>query len=188
MSERARYIEQMTKSSDQMSAHLHLIDAEETGALGRYFMKPALGHGYSWVEVVVLRGGSLLVHGDCDTVVFSNYYKPTHPRQVVEWIAASDWDYATEKASIGGSIARVWDEDVVAESVCRWRRDKAITAEHERDLMDAIGTPGIFFSALHSFGYYDLTHQHFGMVTSPRVFAACAVLRKLKKLLGEGSG
>ena len=187
MSERDSYVGQMIKTSDQMCAHLHLIDVQEEGALARYYMKPSLGHGYSWVEVVVLRGGSLLVHGDCDTVVFSSYYRPKHPRQVVEWIATCGWDYATQKASIGGSIARVWDQDVVVESVCRWRRSKTITSEQARELVDLSEDSCSFFAKLHSFEYYDLTYEHFGMVTAPRVFAAQAVLRKLKSLLEEAT-
>lgn len=185
MNEHDSYVEQMIKSSDEMCAHLHLIDVEEEGALGRYYVKPSLGHGYSWVEIVVLRGGSLLVHGDCDTVVFSSYHKPKHPRQVVEWIAKCGWDYATQKASIGSSIARVWHRDVVVESVCHWRRSRLVTSEHARDLVETSGDSGLFFAKLHSFGYYELTYEHFGMVTAPRVFAAQAVLRKLSNLLGD---
>jgi hypothetical protein len=125
------------------------------------------------------------VHGDCDTVVFSSYYQPTHPRQVIDWMATSNYDYAEQKAAIGGRLARVWGEDVVTERVYAWRREKSITAEQARELVEVLrdGAQESFFAKLHSFGLHDLTNHHFGMVPAPRVFAAQAVLRKLKELL-----
>lgn len=186
MSVLRRYVEQMTRIGDEMCAHLHLVDYQEhPDALGRYFLKPALRGGFTWVEIVVLQGGSVLVHGDCDTVIFSSYYRPTHPRQVIDWIATSDCDYAEQKAAIGGSQSRIWSEELVTERVLQWRREKLVTAAQARQLVEVLKDGGqeSFLTELHSFGHHELTSHHFGMVPAPRVFSAQAALRKLKKLL-----
>ena len=167
---------------------LLLKSVEEKGVLGRYFLMPPRG-SLMWAEVVVLRAGCLLVHGDVDTVVFSNFYKPQHPRDVLEWMGNKDtcYTYAEQKASIGGSIARCFDEEVALRRVLEYRRNKTLDHEQARTLTELLkdGTDQHEFSDR----MYELTRDpelcSLGTVTDQRVFMALAVLKRLLKLLPE---
>lgn len=178
--------ERLTAIATENAKHLQLVDVEEIGNLGRYYLRPSLCGGYTWAEVVVLRGGSLLVHGDCDTVVFSSFYKPSHPRQVVDWMATDNYGYAEEKASIGGSKARCWDDEVARAAVLSWRRERRITHVLAERLMDAISDSGPhgFQIELYRNELYELGSDVYE-VTEGRVFGAQAVLRRLKAQLAE---
>ena len=66
-------------------------------------------------EIVVLRWGHLLVHGDVDAVIFGvcNGYESW--RDVLDWMGRADYGYAEEKASIGSTcsaMARCFDDEV----------------------------------------------------------------------------
>ncbi len=70
---------------------------------GRWMIK-AHGTSMFWVEIVVLRGGHLLVHGDIDHVLFGNYHPTTDaPEDVVRWMGMKSGPvaYVREKAAIG---------------------------------------------------------------------------------------
>lgn len=56
-----------------------------------------------WVEIVVLEGGKLLVHGDIEAVIFASYSGEGAPERVVRWMGDHpDFDYYVhQKASIG---------------------------------------------------------------------------------------
>ena len=78
-----------------------------------------------WYEVVVLRGGKLLVHGDIQAVIFGTFHadekssKEENRRACVRWMASRkrpDDRYFVEKAHIGGTAeTTIWtdDEDVL---------------------------------------------------------------------------
>jgi hypothetical protein len=167
---------------------LLLKSVEEKGVLGRYLLMPPSGF-LMWAEVVVLRAGCLLVHGDVDTVVFSNFYKPKTPRDVLEWMGSKDtcYTYAEEKASIGGSIARCFDEYVALRRVLEYRRNGTLDREQARQLKELLddGTSQQEFSTR----MYELTRDpelcSLGTVTDQRVFMALAVIKRLLKLLPD---
>lgn len=176
----------LSRMYDRECSGLMLRSVDEQGLLGRYYLRREKDHFY-WSEVVVLRGCSLLVHGDVDTVVFSNCYGMQRARDVVHWMARSDYDYATQKASIGGSTAKCFDPEVAFFRVLECRRQKVFSKEQASELASALDTG----SGEHEFAseVYGLTSDpelcSIGMVTAPRVFMACAVLRRLKRLLTE---
>lgn len=69
-----------------------------------------------WIEVIVLAGGKLLVHGDIEHVLFA-YYSDRDPLNVVRWMGqCRDIDYYVhQKATIGtGRKAIDTDDDRVA--------------------------------------------------------------------------
>jgi hypothetical protein len=183
---RAKRLQQMYQRDCEA---LRLVAVDERGALGRYYLRPESGFP-TWAEVVVLRGGSLLVHGDVDTTVFSSFHKPTTPRDVLHWIGRKDTDYGylTEKASIGGSIARCFDEEVALAGVVRLRREKYLDADQARELCEMLRNNDCSQQEF-SMRMYELTDDPEisanGTVTHPRVFMAWAVVTRLLELLPE---
>lgn len=181
--ERAR-AEMLMRMYRRDCAALELRDVQERGKLGRYYL---CSRSFIWAEVVVLRGGSLLVHGDMDTVVFSNYHRPWRARQVIAWMANknSDYGYATGKAGLGGSIAKCFDDEVAFSRVLEFRRRGTIDKGVARELTDLLraGTDQREFSTR----MYELTLDpelcSLGTVTDPRVFMALAVCQRLMDLL-----
>lgn len=68
---------------------------EKTGD-DRYYVSNPNG-SFLWAEVIVLAGGGLLVHGDCETVVFG-----CHSKNPLSLMGARNTDsYVLEKAQIG---------------------------------------------------------------------------------------
>lgn len=153
-----------------------LIDAEEGDRFGRYLLRGRL----SWAEVVTVRGG-VLVCGDVSSVLFQRWsQKPQTPRGPLYWMAHASYGYATEKASIGDSVARTWDEDCARGEILYQRRHRGITREQARRLWDAtFATDGSSFAH----DVYDATGDselcRMGVVTDERVFMAQAVLARL---------
>jgi hypothetical protein len=123
----------------EMCAALELKRMEEGEQFGRYLMRPARwGTGYLWIEVVTLRGG-VLVHGDCETCLFSGYGPSSHgPRGPIYWQARINPQYGAEKAGLGGTESSVWSADVAAYYVLDWRRHKSIGRELARELYDGL--------------------------------------------------
>jgi len=56
-----------------------------------------------WTEIIVLSGGSLLVHGDISSVIFSHYSDDRVPENVLRWMGSHpNVDcYVAQKAAIG---------------------------------------------------------------------------------------
>ncbi len=163
---------------------LRLVSFEEEGVLGRYYLR---GSWWSWVEVVVLRGGHLLVHGDVDAVIFGYCHGHTSPRHVVQWMAFAGYSYAEEKASIGssGKICTEFDPEVALWRVLDWRRQQSITKEEARDLFQGLQggwSQYEFQSELHDV-FDDGEVLDAGEATDRRVFVAQTVLRRLDHLL-----
>lgn len=122
-----------------MTADMKLVAVEEHGSLGRYMLR---GKKWQWAEVVVLRGGSVLVHGDVDTAIYGYRYPAGSARDVIRWMANADHSYAREKAGLasGGKIAYDYDGDVARARVLEWRRLQMISGEAARaaiEYMDA---------------------------------------------------
>lgn len=77
-----------------------------------WVMRPSGQTGISWVEIVYLRDGSLLVHGDIGPVIFS--YGPRDPVACLSWVARStdSLRYMAEKACIGTGSEVIIGTDV----------------------------------------------------------------------------
>jgi hypothetical protein len=165
-----------------MCSDLRLGDVIEAGAHGRYLLKPSTRRSlsYQWAEVVTLRTG-IMVHGDCETVVFKNHVTE-HARSMVYWLAGYGYDYAEEKACIGGHRELEWDFVVARAYVCEWRREKIVERDVARSLWKAAGDGQYYWTeALQEADLFD--HLGAGEVTPWRVFGAQAVLRRLVWLL-----
>lgn len=117
---------------------------------GRWLLKQP-GTGTFWFEVVVLAGGSMIVHGDIQAVVFGHYSarKDATPDatawQMVHWMASRkrpDDHYFIEKAGIGGTADEtIWtpDDDVLRAEIVELiaaARESEAAAEPDTDLRD----------------------------------------------------
>lgn len=165
--------------SDDMCKFLKLVSVEETEQHGRYLLRERPHrHGYSWAEVVTLRGG-VIVHGDCTTVVFRGLEHGAWPRAAIRWQARYNADYGAEKANIGDSRGQEWSHLVAARWVLEWRREKNITNEQAREVWRALDEHNQteFLQACHDQDIDDV--YDIGMVPAGSVYAAQAVLRRL---------
>jgi len=82
-----------------------------------------------WVEVVALRRGSVLVHGDIDHIIFGQYRDSEDPEACVRWMGRRNSvdDYVLEKARIGmGS-----PHDVISHSAEVWLHHAKRWAQEE---------------------------------------------------------
>jgi hypothetical protein len=172
---------------DGYLSKLQLADRHEgpTPALARFWLQEP-GSSIYCAEVVTLRCGGLLVHGDVDTVCFSRCsYK--HWRQVVSWMGNHNYTYAEEKASIGGTKdARVYEPSVALADVLYYRRHKILDADQAFELWENADEDGPQDFARR---VYDLTGDcelpgSIGWCTGSRVLMAQAALRRLLALLG----
>ena len=160
----------------------HIADEEHaTFVVGR----PA-GDSFFLAEVALLSFGTVLVHGDVDTVVFARCsYKSW--RQKLSWLSDWNYDYAEEKAAIGSgksSMARCIEPELAVSDIAYYRRqlymDKA-TARAATDLCldgDVESAKRLLYDRTGEAEICDL-----GSCTDPRVFSALAILAKLSELL-----
>jgi hypothetical protein len=92
------------------------------------------GHWKScyWTEVITLRGGSLLVQGDIDFVIFSHYGDSTDPEKILRWMGRCDdfGCYVHQKATIGTGRALI---DTKESDVLDYQLHKLIE-EREKEL------------------------------------------------------
>lgn len=180
--------DRMARQYDGYLSKLQLADRHEgpTPALARFWLQEPGGSSVYCAEVVTLRCGGLLVHGDVDTVCFSRCsYK--HWRQVLSWMGDYNYGYAEEKAAIGGTLdARVFDPAVARADILEYRRHKTLDNYAARELWDRSDDD----SAQEFAGrVYDLTEDYelpgsIGWCTGSRVLMAQAALRRLLTLLG----
>lgn len=144
-----------------------------------------LGESFYVAEIVVLRWGHLLVHGDVDAVIFGtcNGYKSW--RDVLDWMNRASYDYAEEKASIGSTcsqMARAFDAEVALWKICNWRRQGYIPdKESAREVWDLVQS-GEWHEAQNRLWSVDC-ELGLSTVTLPRVFMAQAAITKLCELL-----
>lgn len=136
-------------------------------------------------EIVVLRWGHLLVHGDLDAVIFGVCSGYKSWRDVLNWMNRSDYGYAEEKASIGSTcseMARCFDDEVALSKICQWRRQRYIAdRETARELWDHVQS-GEWHEAQNMLYGIDF-ELRLDTVTHPRVFRAIAAIKKLCELL-----
>jgi hypothetical protein len=119
---------------------------------GRWLLREP-GTSVFWFEVVVLAGGSMIVHGDIQAVVFGHYSarRDATPDdtawQMVHWMASRkrpDDHYFIEKAGIGGTADEtIWapDDDVLRAEIVELiaaARESEAAAEPDTDLRDAL--------------------------------------------------
>jgi len=118
---------------------------------GRWLMMDPKSTNF-WVEVVILEGGHLLVHGDIQAVIFGRYMwkssglgtEPSQEEQIncIRWMAKRerpDDSYFVQKATIGGTAkSTIWDDD---DDVFREEIEQLIQearAEEEQDESDSV--------------------------------------------------
>jgi hypothetical protein len=189
--------EENTRRQEQMMRNLRLARVDETDD-GRYLMRPERERwsGYSWIEVVTVANG-ILVHGDCDTVLFRGCSGP--PRGKISWQARYNPDYGAEKATLADLEGRTWERRVAANFILEMRleararpdepfdkRPETISKENARTLYDALlsneCSQSEFIEACSDVGLDDM--YSIGMVPAQRIYAAQAALRHLQNLLG----
>ncbi len=177
--------EENTRRQEQMMRDLRLAHVDETDD-GRYLMRPEhRWSGYAWIEVVTVANG-ILVHGDCDTVLFRGCSGP--PRGKISWQARYNPDYGAEKATLADLEGRCWQRRVAAAFILEMRRDdpESISKENARTLYDALlseeRSQSEFLEACSDVGLDDM--YSIGMVPAQRIYAAQAALRHLQNLLG----
>jgi hypothetical protein len=143
------------------------------------------------VEIALLRFGQIVVHGDLDSVIFGHFHTQGKTwRDHLEWIAGSDWSYAEEKASIGGSLARVDDEEVALSDLLDWRRHRYIDCRQARKIWKAIEADGVEHARWVAWeecsgGLEAEDVGALGRCTAPRVIAAQAAITRAHLLLTE---
>lgn len=177
-----------TRQADEMCRHLHLAVREEGERFGRYYLRPpgeARFISYTWAEVVILRHG-VVVHGDCDTVVFKGFYRnDAGPRAPLYWVGSYNYSYAESKADYGRAEPRAWDYQVCRQEILEWRRGRVIDADAARELFDAAhdGASQHEWLATMWRTSLDSEYSSAGEITPWPIFAAQAVLRRLIALL-----
>ena len=143
------------------------------------------GESFYIAEIVVLRWGHLLVHGDVDAVIFGVCSGYKSWRDVLNWMNRADYGYAEEKASIGSTcseMARGFDEEVALWKICDWRRHGYIPdKESAREVWDLIQS-GDWHEAQNKLWSMDF-ELGLATVTLPRVFMAQAAITRLCELL-----
>ena len=165
--------------AEEGARDLRLVKAwedDDEPRLARYFMR---GRWWTWVEVVVLHHGHLLVHGG------SGY---EHARGVLYWMAKAEPRYAAEKAAIGssGKISEDWDAEVALHYVNEWESERQICSEDAEQLRDSLrwdGNQQEFMNRVYETNGLDVDNLSAGKVTSSNVFNAQACLRVLVREL-----
>jgi hypothetical protein len=168
------------RHAEEYAKDLHLVEFEEGELRGNYYLR---GRWWSWVEIVVLRNGHLLVHGDLDAVIFGWCHGYSSPRGVLYWMTDAGPQYAAEKAHHGssGKIAEEWDAEVALGYVEGWLADERITEDEAETLRHSVidGSQQEFLEAVCGCKRLDCEDYEAGTVTAPQVFNAQAVLRRL---------
>jgi hypothetical protein len=168
-----------------MERHVIISRLIESPGLARFVVGRPGDSAYR-AEVVVLCWGHLLVHGDVDTVVFGRCsYRGW--RQIIAWLADTNYDYAEEKAAIGTGcqeMAREFEAEIAVGDVLWLRREKHLSAAAARTILglvmngDAHGARQMIYDETDDGELCDI-----GMCTAQRVFMAQAILRRLDALL-----
>jgi hypothetical protein len=170
---------QLEQDCDDFAGQMRLVEALEEGRNGRWILK---GIRYSWAEVVTLRNG-IYVGGDVETVVFvGGGDRAARPRGRVYWMATRSYDYAQEKADIGDTAPREWDEAVARWNVLYHRRHGDIDRDAAREIyLSARDGEHAFREAIYE-NTEDSELCDMGMCVSRSVYMATAILRQLARL------
>lgn len=118
--------------AQRATSKLTLHRCEEDSRTGRYLLKPRHDRlfGYLWVEVVTVSGG-VLVHGDCDSVLFRGFSmdRDYGPRAKLYWQARNNPHYGAEKARMGDTAPDEWHADVAAGALLWHLRHKSFSCD-----------------------------------------------------------
>lgn len=180
------YDSECRRDASDGAKSLRLVQVQEEGKLARYLLvsrRWASAAVWSWVEVVVLHAGHLLVHGDIDAVIFGRCGGYESARQVLYWMANAESSYAREKASIGSSnkIATEWDAEVALWYVHEYGKEGILSDEQvgrlERELFQQNGQHEFVQALNDETGDFELLGA--GTVTAREVYNAQAALRRL---------
>jgi hypothetical protein len=202
----AEYRRRLGEQAEAAFAHHQIRESSE----GRWVLMERDGRGwqpYYWTEVVILRGGKLLAHGDIDSVIFEAYVHYRDPLNVLAWMGRHPLadSYAVQKASkgTGSELALTTDPDVcrhelherleelyrdTAELVAQGEPTRAEDerAEHLRDALEMLARGGGVEEVrreLYDAGEDPESIHRLGEVPSARVFYAHAAIRRLQALL-----
>jgi hypothetical protein len=163
---------------------------------GRWLIKERYedGKGWKggfWAEIIVLRGGGLLVTGDMESVIFR--YGPEHPRAAVAWMArrkTADDRYFLEKATIGSGPDSVqkWDLDVARDDIRELEKDEDYEEFRERLVEireDELESRDLLLAGLYELDFESEVISDIGMVVDTHLYFAHAALQRLDRLLGS---
>lgn len=154
------------------------------------------------VEILALRFGAILVHGDVEYVIWSSCRDSSTPRAILGWMGDHDGvdSYVVQKARIGtgDALIQTYDPDALEEDL----RDMIADVEREKGdggdpialgretdaLNDALDiyrdeARDAVVQALYNAGIDGERLAGMGMVTDARLFFAHAALRRLCALL-----
>lgn len=184
VTEHARALQLQKMYRENMANHVILARAIMNEKQASFTIgKP--GESFYIAEVVVLRWGHILVHGDVDAVIFGTCSGYKSWRDVLDWMSRADYRYAEEKASIGSTcsqMARGFDEEVALWKICSWRRQGYIPdKESAREVWDLVQS-GEWHEAQNRLWSIDF-ELGLSTVTLPRVFMAQAAIKRLCELL-----
>lgn len=143
MSSQARLDAEIAHAKEVFANHLLALDRAEEG---RWILKRPDASEF-WVEIVALRGGRLLVHGDIEPAIFGNWRAPqpaqestpSYNRGLVRWMGSQtrpNDSYFLEKLKIGMSSSDAPyepDLEVLAEEI-----DDLIKEEEDPTLRDGL--------------------------------------------------
>jgi hypothetical protein len=144
-----------------------------------------------WTEIVVLDGGSMLVHGDIEHVIFSRYTDTKDPLDVLRWIGeCTDFGwYVTQKATIGTGheLIEVIDDAAFRDDLKRIAKEDRGAVIEIRDALRKLDYgehPKMVLHDLCVSGKVDTESLvGVGKVTDARVYFAHAATKRLCELL-----
>lgn len=133
---RVKWEDELAKASvEAFSSHSIVsrsTSPSRSGDLGRWVMRDAKRSSFYWVEVAELYGGTLIVHGDIQFVVFRMYDVTGNPGRYLRWMnrpSPSD-HYMREKAHDSRfDQCRVYTPSIAAEDALDW-----LSEQSEEDL------------------------------------------------------
>jgi hypothetical protein len=115
------YHAQVRQQGESMTRNLHLTEWSEDGRFGRYLLRDKTWRGYLWIEIITVRNG-VLVHGDCQTVLFEGFGDLLSPRGPIYWQARDNPQYGAEKARADDE----WDARVARAGLLEHRRQGSL--------------------------------------------------------------
>lgn len=157
-----------------------------------------------WVEVLVLAGGKLMVHGDIEHLLFAYYSDSRDPYDTIRWMGIHETadSYVTQKAEIGSGRALVYttDDAVFCADVDRLRAElkgdddtrashkarlRALDTMQRRLKREEVSVRELIHEAYAATTWDDYGEQlcSLGQVLDTRVYMAHAALNRLWTLL-----
>lgn len=121
-SEKDYHAQMVTRAADAFAEH-QIRERSD----GRWLLERPGGegkwHSDYWAEIIVLRAGKLLVHGDIEHVIFGHYSDTRDPLDIVRWMGRHEDPayYVTQKALLGTGreLIEVTDDGVMERDLRR---------------------------------------------------------------------